>query len=64
MRRLHLHVVTNFIVVTYHVVTCPPVVTSFKVIHCSAKVNHGLYFWCRFVMEGLGKEVVRTSRFR
>jgi hypothetical protein len=64
MRRLHLPVVTYSIVVTYHVATCPLVVTNFIVIHCSAKVNHGLCFWCRFLMEGLGKEVVRTSRFR
>jgi hypothetical protein len=64
MRRLHLPVGTNFIGVTYHAVTCPHVVTSFKVTHFSAKVNHGLYFWCIFLMEGLGKEIVRTSRFR
>jgi hypothetical protein len=26
--------------------------------------NHGLYFWCRFLMEGLWKEIVRAPQFR
>jgi hypothetical protein len=63
MRRLHLPSVSIFSIVTYHVVTCPFVITNFTVIHCSAKVNHGLNFCCRYLIEGLGKEVVRASQF-
>jgi hypothetical protein len=64
MRRLHLPAVTKFTVVTYHVVTCPHDVTIFTVIDSIAKVNHGLCFCCRFLMEGLWKEVVHTPQFR
>jgi hypothetical protein len=63
MRRLHFHTVTNFIDVTYHVVTCPHVVTTFLVTHCIAKVTMVSPFE-RFLMEGLWKEAVRTPQFR